>query len=467
MAPKRQSSAGSRSSSSSFLDAFRRSDEEQPGPRLAIKTREGEQVLKLPSGTRVLVIHNSDATAQPHHLELGEVTILGPTRDFLRWYCYAVLTAAVCLGLAGLLLFFLFPRVVEIQASKDRIFPHYRDILTSNESDWVAEKNVVTLKYNVKFRVVNNNYIPITIEEINSKVQIFETAQDNFKNNSQIEVPIRSNVNLSSDVVVRLSHNLGFMAKHCNDPKELTHTLDLKLDVTIRYRTMLGREGRIVETWIQKSSCGPEGKEEKGGEQVREEHWKSIMEGQGSAAEANRDKESKDEGVVEFHKEKDVFNISESSPEGRPASPEGRLALSKGRPALAEGRPALAEGRPASPEGRPALAKGQPASVEGQPLSMEGLPESPGSPNLSEGRLAMAEAHLASREGRPLSPEGRTLPPNGRPSVTKDRPQEPTLPTLEQRLSERDPTYSSVSMATQDSQESKSAPNLEGKPAVI
>ena len=52
---------------------------------MAIRTREGENVVKLPAGTRVLVIHNSDLGAQPHHLELGEVTLLGPARDFLKW----------------------------------------------------------------------------------------------------------------------------------------------------------------------------------------------------------------------------------------------------------------------------------------------------------------------------------------------------------------------------------------------
>ena len=34
--------------------------------------------------------------------------------------------------------------------------------------------------------VVNNNYIPITIEEIISKVQVFETAQKIIRNSSKV-----------------------------------------------------------------------------------------------------------------------------------------------------------------------------------------------------------------------------------------------------------------------------------------
>ena len=57
----------------------------QPEARLAIKTREGQQVVKLPSGTKLLIIHNSDAEAEPHHVDIGEVTVMGPVKDFLKW----------------------------------------------------------------------------------------------------------------------------------------------------------------------------------------------------------------------------------------------------------------------------------------------------------------------------------------------------------------------------------------------
>merc|ERR1719435_9917 len=105
---------------------------------------------------------------------------------------------------------------------------------------------------------------------------------------------------------------------------------------------MLGREGRIMETWTQKVSCGPEGKEVAGGEQVAEKQWKSNIEGQGSAAEANLG-DSHGEGNIQFHREKDILVNTDGSPEGRPGRPQGRPAQPVGRPAAAG--PELTEGR--------------------------------------------------------------------------------------------------------------------------
>jgi len=337
MAPKRKASAGSKkSSTSSIRDVFKKTTEEVPETRLAIRTREGENVVKLPAGTRVLVIHNSDLGAQPHHLELGEVTLLGPARDFLKWYCYAVLTAAVCLGLAGLLLFFLFPRRVEIETSGGRHYPHYRSVVLHNTTDPRELKNAVSLKYHLKFRVVNNNYIPITIEEVNCRVQAFEVVQPNpYKNTSRVEVPLRSDVNLTAHVDVFLSHQLGFMAKQCNDRKKLSHTLTLKLDVTVRYRTLLGREGRTMTPSKEIASCGPEGSELPGGRTVEEEEWRQIMEG-GDTVHEGKVRRVEGDGTNEVsvdgpQVETDMIDQSEAlSPEGRtPASPASTAVRKK------------------------------------------------------------------------------------------------------------------------------------------
>lgn len=404
MAPNRQFSSSS--FTSNFFDAFRSHEEDQPEPRLAIKTREGEQILRLPSGTKVLVIHNSDVSAQPHHVELGEVTILGPPKEFLRWYCYAVLTAAVCLGLAGLLLFFLFPRPVEIQVKEDlRILPHFRKVITFNNTF----QNTVNLHYSVEFQVVNQNYIPITIEEITTKAQVFETSSDLYPHKMKlpIEIPLRSDVNLTKIVHFVLSHNLGFMAHRCNDPKELTHTLDLSMSVTIRYRTMLGREGTRAKTWPQRASCGVPGKEEPGGRKVEKEEWKSLMEGQGYGK-TESDGTQEDHG--DFHRETDIINIDSESPEGRPELEDKRAHEHKEADTAAES----SEGRPAEAhEGRPLTGQ------EGRPLEerKEHLPEVESSMSeehrlLTESQLAKENKHSALREGRPLSAEGRpSVPP--------------------------------------------------------
>ena len=54
--------------------------------RLAIRTREGEHVIKLPSGTKVLVIHNSDIEACPPRVQLEQQLFLARSiDDYIRW----------------------------------------------------------------------------------------------------------------------------------------------------------------------------------------------------------------------------------------------------------------------------------------------------------------------------------------------------------------------------------------------
>jgi len=414
MAPRRQSrqsSIASKISNSSILDAFRKSEE--PAARLAIKTRGGEHVIKLPSGTKVLIIHNSDADAEPHHVDIGEVTVMGPVREFIKWYCYAVLTAAVCLGLAGLLLFFLFPRPVEIEAPKDRLYPYYRHVTYDNSSDSV--KNAVNVKYYWKFRVMNNNYIPITIEEINCKVQAFETLHRNYKNTSQVEIPLRSNFNLTADVEVFLSHNLGFMAKHCNDPRKLSHTIILNLDVTVRYQTMLGREGRIVTPLKQEASCGPKGPEETGGRTVKQEEWRMIMEGKGSTLEGERKEgDSQIEVGSEFQREKDIIDRTriDGPVEGRPQGSPELSGLAEGKPQSSPELSGLAEGKPESTPELSGLADSKPGQsspelgglIEGRPRSS---PELSGAAEGRDSSAAKQRSEVASTPAEGAAVESR------------------------------------------------------------
>ena len=55
-------------------------------------------------------------------------------------------------------------------------------------------------------------------------------SSDKLISPSQVEVPLRSDVNLTKDVVVVLDHHLGFMAEYCNDPRKESHTIILNLE---------------------------------------------------------------------------------------------------------------------------------------------------------------------------------------------------------------------------------------------
>ena len=80
------------------------------------------------------------------NLEIVVMNMFRPSPFDFR-YCYAVLTAAVCLGLAGLLLFFLFPRPVVIAAPKGRLYPYYRHVTYDNATD--PKSHQVSVKYYV------------------------------------------------------------------------------------------------------------------------------------------------------------------------------------------------------------------------------------------------------------------------------------------------------------------------------
>jgi len=287
----------------------------------------GKTRIKLPRDTKVVIIHNGHLEQE---VELTAVTSSSETvKEFLKWYCYAILTAVVCLGLAGLLLFFLFPRGIEIHGSSIRHEPYFRIVEEAKDKANGTDKfkGFVNLKYKTKIRVINNNYIPIKIEEISGKITIFDHVQKPYKNASQVEMPMRSDVNLTADLQnIFLSHELGFMAKYCNDRHKETHTIIVNIELTLRYRTFLGREGRVpAANVVNEVSCGIKDTEIEGGRKIPKTEWRFLFEGKGPHEASQGEGGGKHESVARPEKELVIFNNTHGkAPEGRSKEGEQR-----------------------------------------------------------------------------------------------------------------------------------------------
>jgi len=103
-----------------------------------------------------------------------------------RTWLYICVGVAVSVCLAGLILFFLFPRSVKLSSDRKRILPQQAIVIdnTTQPSVFLTIQN--------EFLVNNSNYVPVTVESLNMSVTAFERVVNKTSNTTLVTIAPRS-----------------------------------------------------------------------------------------------------------------------------------------------------------------------------------------------------------------------------------------------------------------------------------
>ncbi|XP_052248649.1 transmembrane protein 106B-like isoform X2 [Dreissena polymorpha] len=170
---------------------------------------------------------------------------LRPRRTHI-WVCLAVF---VSLTVAGLLIFFILPRSVNITTTQpylDPVGPVYINV----------PEGVVTFKLRNRFNVSNQNYFEITVNSVLMTVLYDTKVLAETKNTSLIAIPMRSNrlYNVDIGITFDRANQMDYMVYSCQNPIRWAHELVMLFQFTCSYSVLGHSEESTLNTY-QFVSC--------------------------------------------------------------------------------------------------------------------------------------------------------------------------------------------------------------------
>ncbi|XP_036428711.1 transmembrane protein 106A [Colossoma macropomum] len=182
---------------------------------------------RIPRGQEaqlVAVIPCSDQRLKPRHTKL-----------------YVCISVALCLLICSLILFFLFPRSVEVSP-----------VTLQSSLIFFAPKNVDMIITN-KLNLSNHNFVTIQVQDLDLQVLIYETVVGKTKTSNVTTVIPRSQKTLT--VVTKITIDDPGLNNYCRSASIRIHTLFLHLQMTIKVSYLSHAEQLSTDTY-EYIDCG-------------------------------------------------------------------------------------------------------------------------------------------------------------------------------------------------------------------
>ncbi|KAL4222890.1 hypothetical protein ACF0H5_018930 [Mactra antiquata] len=170
---------------------------------------------------------------------------LRPSRTYV-WVCLAVF---LCLTTAGLLMFFMFPRGVEMMSRKPYLNPIGSVYVNVTQS-------YVHFTIENTFNLSNQNYVPITVNSVEMTVLYDTQVLSESKNLSIVEVSMRSDHQfyITTNVSLDKDNKMGYMAQNCLNEMRWAHEMVMLFQFTCNYSVLGHTEQTTLQTF-QFVSC--------------------------------------------------------------------------------------------------------------------------------------------------------------------------------------------------------------------
>ncbi|XP_064613966.1 transmembrane protein 106B-like [Liolophura sinensis] len=164
-----------------------------------------------------------------------------------RTYLYVLIAVIVSILVAGLILFFMFPRSVVALSKQPYLEPNYLHINVT--------MGIVNFTVTNRYNFSNSNYFPVTITGIQSSVMYDMKVLTTGKNNTQLRIPMRSTKEQTVNLDILLQGDEAYLATYCADHRKWVHDLFMQFELTANY-SYLGRTEQTTLTTYQHVSCG-------------------------------------------------------------------------------------------------------------------------------------------------------------------------------------------------------------------
>ncbi|XP_025095520.1 transmembrane protein 106B-like [Pomacea canaliculata] len=183
----------------------------------------------------------------------GELVALIPMKDKRlkprRTVLYVAVATFICVVIAGLCMFFLFPRDVVVTSDHP---PFLEPIFVNlNLSAYYVNFTVRNFYY-----FSNNNFYNVKITGAQVVSFYDQKVMSISLNKTEVNIPMRSTITYGIEMNFFLSstNDWGFLVKFCEDPRSWVHNLPLTLELTANY-TYLGHVEQATLMTYQSVSC--------------------------------------------------------------------------------------------------------------------------------------------------------------------------------------------------------------------
>ncbi|PVD29833.1 hypothetical protein C0Q70_09090 [Pomacea canaliculata] len=173
-----------------------------------------------------------------------EVKVVGDQRVL-----YVAVATFICVVIAGLCMFFLFPRDVVVTSDHP---PFLEPIFVNlNLSAYYVNFTVRNFYY-----FSNNNFYNVKITGAQVVSFYDQKVMSISLNKTEVNIPMRSTITYGIEMNFFLSstNDWGFLVKFCEDPRSWVHNLPLTLELTANY-TYLGHVEQATLMTYQSVSC--------------------------------------------------------------------------------------------------------------------------------------------------------------------------------------------------------------------
>jgi len=168
---------------------------------------------------------------------------LKPRRTFL----YMFLAILFCSIVAGLLLFFLLPRSINLHSDMPNLKPMTRISNTTGSGFLqITVKNV--------FNVSNTNFVAIRASEMNVNAFFDQRMIGQISNQTRVSIPMRSYFMYEIYMNLTFSGEEGYIAYYCDDKATHGHSLLIPFMVSAKFN-YLGHEEESTLTTYQHVRC--------------------------------------------------------------------------------------------------------------------------------------------------------------------------------------------------------------------
>ncbi|KAL3832499.1 hypothetical protein ACJMK2_024138 [Sinanodonta woodiana] len=165
-----------------------------------------------------------------------------------RTYLYVGLAVFLCLATAGLLVFFIFPR--DVQLKSQRPYLHPSQVYVNVSESFVS---FFIMNY---FTLVNENYFPVLVTGVEMSVQYDTQVINSTRNQSVLRIPLREKKKYYVQIQITFNkvNQLGYIAGSCLNPVRWVHEMVMFFTLTASY-TFLGHAEQTSLTTFQFVSC--------------------------------------------------------------------------------------------------------------------------------------------------------------------------------------------------------------------
>ncbi|XP_046573591.1 transmembrane protein 106B-like isoform X1 [Haliotis rubra] len=182
----------------------------------------------------------------------GELVALIPLKDKRlkprRTVQYVVLAIVLCAIVAALILFFLYPRDVNVGSNRPLLNPI---------SLYVDQKKVfANLTIVNSYNFTNNNYFPVEVTGA-QMVSLYDNKQITVaQNKTSVDLPTRGTgrYDIVMNLIFEKENDWDFLVRFCEDARPWVHNLPITFELTANY-SYLGHIEQTTLTTFQPVSC--------------------------------------------------------------------------------------------------------------------------------------------------------------------------------------------------------------------